>query len=37
VGKAEGKRPLERHRNRWVINIKIDLREREIGVWTEFT
>jgi hypothetical protein len=27
VGKKEGKRPLERRRHRWVVNIKIDLRE----------
>jgi hypothetical protein len=31
VGKPEGKRPLRRPRRRWVDNIKIDLREREIG------
>jgi hypothetical protein len=27
VGKPEGKRPLGRPRDRWVDNIKIDLRE----------
>jgi hypothetical protein len=27
VGKPEGKRPLGRHRRRWVNNIKMDLRE----------
>ena len=27
VGKAEGKRPLERHRHRWEDNIEMDLRE----------
>jgi hypothetical protein len=27
VGKAEGKRPLEKLRCRWVNNIKMDLRE----------
>jgi hypothetical protein len=27
MGKSEGKRPLGRHRRRWVDNIKIDLRE----------
>ena len=27
VGKPEGKRPLERPRRRWVVNIKMDLRE----------
>jgi hypothetical protein len=29
VGKPEGKRPLGRPRCRWVVNIKIDLREIE--------
>jgi hypothetical protein len=29
VGNAEGKRPLERSRCRWVDNIKMDLREIE--------
>jgi hypothetical protein len=27
VGKPEGKRPLERPRDRWLDNIKMDLRE----------
>jgi hypothetical protein len=27
VGKPEGKRPLERPRHRWVVNIKMDLRK----------
>jgi hypothetical protein len=27
VGKPEGKRPLGRHRSRWVDNIKMHLRE----------
>jgi hypothetical protein len=27
VGKLEGKRPLGRTRRRWVINIKMDLKE----------
>ena len=27
VGKPEGKRPLRRHRRRWVDNIKMDLQE----------
>jgi hypothetical protein len=31
VGKTEGKRPLRRPRHRWVDNIKMDLREREMG------
>jgi hypothetical protein len=29
VGKPEGKRPLGRPRSRWVVNIKMDLREIE--------
>ena len=31
VGKLEGKRPLGRHRRRWVDNIRIDLQEVECG------
>jgi hypothetical protein len=31
VGKPEGKRPLGRPRSRWVDNIKIDLRDIEMG------
>jgi hypothetical protein len=27
MGKPEGKRPLGRPRRRWVVNIKMDLRE----------
>ena len=27
VGKPEGKRPLERPRRRWVVNIRMDLQE----------
>ena len=27
MGKAEGKRPLGRHRRRWEDNIKLDLQE----------
>jgi hypothetical protein len=27
VGKPERKRPLGRHRRRWEVNIKMDLRE----------
>jgi hypothetical protein len=30
VAKPEGRRPLGRPRRRWVDNIKIDLREREL-------
>jgi hypothetical protein len=29
VGTPEGKRPLRRARSRWMINIKMDLREIE--------
>jgi hypothetical protein len=28
VGKPEGKRPLGKPRHRWVVDIKMDLRER---------
>jgi hypothetical protein len=34
VGKREGKRPLGRLRCRWEDNIKMDLREVGVGVWT---
>ena len=37
VGKPEGKRPLERPRRRWDVNIKIDLQEvgGSCGDWME--
>jgi hypothetical protein len=31
VGKSDGKRPLGRPKRRWVDNIKMDLREIELG------
>jgi hypothetical protein len=35
VGKPEGKRTLERHTCRWVVNVKIDLkRGRMVRAWT---
>jgi len=34
VGKPEGKRPLGRPRRRWKDNIKMDLQEVDLGVWT---
>ena len=34
VGKLEGKRPLGRPRRRWQDNIKKDLQEVDVGVWT---
>jgi len=34
VGKPEGKRPLERPRHRWVDNIRMDLQEVYVGIWT---
>ena len=36
VGKPEGKRPLGRHRRRWVNNIRMDLQEVGCGYmdWT---
>ena len=33
-GKAEGKRPLGRPRRRWVDNIRSDLQEGDVGIWT---
>jgi hypothetical protein len=36
VGKAEGKRRLERPRRRWEDGIKMDLREIGWGVWSGF-
>jgi hypothetical protein len=30
VGMPEGKKPLGRHRRRWVYNIKMDLKEIEL-------
>jgi hypothetical protein len=32
VGKPEGKRPLGRSRHRWEDNVRMDLRERGVGV-----
>jgi hypothetical protein len=37
VGKPEGKKPLERPRSRWEDNIKKDLQEVDLGVWTGST
>ena len=34
VGKPEGKRPLGSHRRRWKDNIKMDLQEVDVEVWT---
>ena len=34
LGKAEGKRQLEKPRRRWEDNIKVDLQEVGCGVWT---
>jgi hypothetical protein len=34
VGKPEGKRPLGRPRRRWIDNIKIDLLEIRLELWT---
>jgi hypothetical protein len=33
VGKPEKQRKLERPRQRWEDNIKMDIRERGFGVW----
>ena len=34
VGKPEGKRPHERPKCRWQDNIKMDIQEVDVGVWT---
>jgi hypothetical protein len=34
VGKPDGKRPLGRHGGRWEDNIRKDLRERDVKLWT---
>ena len=34
LGKPEGKRPLGRPRHRWVDNIRMDLPEVGLGIWT---
>jgi len=34
VGKLEGKRPIGRPRRRWEDNIKVDLQEVDVVVWT---
>jgi hypothetical protein len=35
VGKPEGKGPLGRHRDRWEVNIKMDLKKNHM--WTGCT
>jgi hypothetical protein len=34
VGKPEGRRPLGRPRHRWMDNIKMDLLEIGLNLWT---
>ena len=34
VGKPEGRRPLGRPRRRWQNNIKMEIQEADVGVWT---
>jgi len=34
VGKPDGNRPLGRPRRRWVDNIRMDLQEVNVGIWT---
>ena len=34
MGKPEGRRPLGRPRRRWVDNIRMDLQEVGMGMWT---
>jgi hypothetical protein len=36
VGKPEGKKPLGRPRRRWVDNIRMDLQEVGLVIWTGF-
>jgi hypothetical protein len=36
VGRLEGRRPLGRPRRRWEDNIKMDLKERGLGMWIGF-
>jgi hypothetical protein len=36
VRKLEGKRPLGRSKHRWEIDIKMDLEETDMSMWTEF-
>jgi hypothetical protein len=37
MGKPEGKRPLERPRRRWEVEIMMDLGEIGCGMWSGFT
>ena len=34
VWKPDGKRPPGRPRRRWVDNIRMDLQEVDVGIWT---
>jgi len=34
LGKPERRRPLGRPRSRWVDNIRMDLQEVGVGIWT---
>jgi len=34
LGKPEGRRPQGRPRRRWVDNIRTDLQEWDVGIWT---
>jgi hypothetical protein len=34
VCKREGKKPIGRPRRRWEDNIKIEIQEMELGLWT---
>jgi len=34
MGKPEGRRPLGRPRRRWVDNIRMDLQEVDVCIWT---
>ena len=34
MGKPQGKRPLGRHRRRWVDNIRLLSRRWDVGMWS---
>jgi hypothetical protein len=36
VGKPEGRSPLGRHRRRWEVGIRMDLKEIVWGMWSGF-
>ena len=36
MGKPEGKRQLRRPRRRWMDNVRMDLQEVDVSMWTGF-